>query len=101
MVRVAAIDANSTLKALITLTAANNMIAANAGQMLVFQPQLITAAAAEPPKVPEGSLVMYTSHIMQGACVGGWRRARQRATAPLPCVFLCALHCARHSSTPA
>lgn len=66
MVRVAAIDPDSLTKALITLTAANNMAQANSGHMLVFQPTAITAAAAEPPRIPKGSMVMYTSQIMQG-----------------------------------
>jgi hypothetical protein len=65
-VRVAAIDEGSIIKAMITLTAANTMIQANNGQMLVFQPTVIAQQAAEPPRLPEGSMVMYTSHIMQG-----------------------------------
>ncbi|KAF8061914.1 hypothetical protein HT031_004174 [Scenedesmus sp. PABB004] len=65
-VRVAAIDGESLLKAMITLTAANNMAAANAGQMLVFQPTRIGPGAAEPPRVPAGSMVMFTGAIMQG-----------------------------------
>jgi hypothetical protein len=68
MVRVAAIDAESLPKAVIVLTAANNMAQANSGHMLVFQPTAIsTAAAAEPPRVPLGSMVMYTTQIMAGA----------------------------------
>jgi hypothetical protein len=70
MVRVAAIDANSVAKALITLTAANNMALVNAGRMLVFQPTVVRGAAAEPPRVPEGSLVMYTTQVMAGAFQG-------------------------------
>ncbi|WIA38541.1 hypothetical protein OEZ86_001859 [Tetradesmus obliquus] len=67
MVRVAAIDLESLPKALIVLTAANNMAQANSGHMLVFQPTAISnEAAAEPPKVPLGSMVMYTTQIMAG-----------------------------------
>eukprot|EP00882_Tetradesmus_deserticola_P032115 GHRQ01036345.1.p1 GENE.GHRQ01036345.1~~GHRQ01036345.1.p1 ORF type:complete len:213 (+),score=93.70 GHRQ01036345.1:271-909(+) len=67
MVRVAAIDIESLPKALIVLTAANNMAQANSGHMLVFQPTAISsAAAAEPPRVPVGSMVMYTTQIMAG-----------------------------------
>eukprot|EP00878_Enallax_costatus_P018356 GHUV01019319.1.p1 GENE.GHUV01019319.1~~GHUV01019319.1.p1 ORF type:complete len:325 (+),score=111.92 GHUV01019319.1:411-1385(+) len=67
MVRVAAIDAESLPKAMITLTAANRMAQANSGHMLVFQPVLIEkSSAAEPPRVPQGSMVMYTTQIMQG-----------------------------------
>eukprot|EP00775_Hariotina_reticulata_P002964 gene2964-3249_t len=65
-VRVAAIDQGSILKAMLTLTAANIMSQANNGQMLVFQPTVIGQQAAEPPRLPEGSMVMFTSHIMQG-----------------------------------
>lgn len=65
--RVAAIDLESLPKALIVLTAANNMAQANSGHMLVFQPTAISnEAAAEPPKVPLGSMVMYTTQIMAG-----------------------------------
>jgi hypothetical protein len=67
MVRVAAIDAESLPKALLVLTAANNMAKQNSNQMLVFQPTVISsAAAAEPPRVPVGSIVMYTTQIMAG-----------------------------------
>lgn len=67
MVRVAAIDPESLPKAMITLTAANRMSQSNSSQMLVFQPVFIDkAAAAEPPRVPKGSMVMYTTQIMQG-----------------------------------
>jgi hypothetical protein len=72
MVRVAAIDAESLPKAVIVLTAANNMAQANSGHMLVFQPTAINnAAAAEPPRLPVGSMVMYTTQIMAGekSCV--------------------------------
>jgi hypothetical protein len=67
MVRVAAIDPESLPKALIVLSAANNMAQANSGHMLVFQPTAISsAAAAEPPRVLVGSMVMYTTQIMAG-----------------------------------
>lgn len=62
----AAIDANSILKALVTLTAANNMAAANSGHMLVFQPSIAFGPAADPPKIPDGSLVLDTAQIMRG-----------------------------------
>lgn len=65
LVRVAAIDTGSIPKAVLALTAANNMLAANSGQMVVFHPQLVTSQA-EAPKVPQGAMVMYTSQLMQG-----------------------------------
>lgn len=71
----AAIDPASISKAVIALTAANNMIAANSGQMLVFQPTLITTTA-EQPKVPQGAYVMYTSQIMAGEVGQGQSWAR-------------------------
>lgn len=61
----AAIDSGSISKALLALTAANNMLAANTGQMLVFQPTVINTAD-EAPRIPQGSLVFYTGAIMQG-----------------------------------
>eukprot|EP00879_Flechtneria_rotunda_P028419 GHRR01030528.1.p1 GENE.GHRR01030528.1~~GHRR01030528.1.p1 ORF type:complete len:219 (+),score=77.15 GHRR01030528.1:665-1321(+) len=69
VIRVAAIDEQSVFKAMLTLTAANNMAAANTGHMLVFQPTAVTTAAAEPPAVPAGSMVMYTAQLLQGQCV--------------------------------
>lgn len=64
--RVAAIDPESLHKAMIVLTAANKMAQINSGHMLVFQPTLISKSAAEPPRIPDGSMVMYTSQIMAG-----------------------------------
>lgn len=55
---------------MLALTAANNMLAANSGQMIVFHPQLINDDS-EAPKIPRGSVVMYTSQLMQGER-GGW-----------------------------
>lgn len=60
-----ALDSGSVSKAVLTLTAANYMTAANSGQMLVFQPSLVTNSLEE-PKVPKGSMVMYTSQVMAG-----------------------------------
>lgn len=61
----AAIDTGSIPTAVLALTAANNMVAGNNGQMLVFQPTLTTTVAEE-PKIPKGSYVMYTGAIMAG-----------------------------------
>lgn len=60
-----ALDSGSVSKAVLTLTAANYMTAANSGQMLVFQPSLVTNTDEE-PSVPKGSMIMYTGKIMAG-----------------------------------
>lgn len=65
LIRVAAIDNDSISKAVLTLTAANNMLAANNGQMVVFQPTAINTAA-EAPRIPVGSVVFYTAQVMAG-----------------------------------
>lgn len=70
LVRVAAIDAGSLRKALIVLTAADRMSGANSGHMLTFQPTEVGPAAAEPPKLPEGSMVLYTARVPRGKAIG-------------------------------
>lgn len=65
LIRVAAIDNDSISKAVLTLTAANNMLAANNGQMVVFQPTVVNTAA-EAPRIPVGSVVFYTAQVMAG-----------------------------------
>lgn len=65
LIRVCALDSGSVSKAVLTLTAANYMTAANSGQMLVFQPSLVTNTDEE-PSVPKGSMIMYTGKIMAG-----------------------------------
>jgi hypothetical protein len=68
LIRVAAIDTGSIAKAAVALSVADIMLGANSNQMLVFQPMLVTNDE-DAPKVPKGSMVMYTSRLWKGGCL--------------------------------
>ncbi|KIZ00849.1 hypothetical protein MNEG_7113 [Monoraphidium neglectum] len=66
LVRVVAVDAASVTKAALVLTMANTMAKQDIGQMLSFQPTLISGRSAEPPTIPEGATVFYAARIAAG-----------------------------------